>query len=89
MPLTHSLLWPQLKSLLQSSSALFETQLFLSEMYLSRSFSLAILPFLTAAIPLAQPPASRGIALPIAKRATSHPLADLSRHESLNQMTIA
>ncbi len=37
-------------------------------MYLSHSFVFAILPFLTAAIPLAQPPASRGIAIPIAKR---------------------
>jgi hypothetical protein len=58
-------------------------------MYLSHSFSLAILPFLTAAIPLAQPPASRGIAISIAKRATNLPLADPSRYESLNQNTIA
>jgi hypothetical protein len=63
-------------------------------MYFSHSFSLAILsfailPFLTAAIPLAQPPASRGIAIPIAKRATGLPLADPSRYESLSQNTIA
>ncbi len=58
-------------------------------MFLSHSFFLAILPFLTAAIPLAQPPASRGIAIPIAKRADSVSLADPSRYESLNQNTIA
>jgi len=78
---------------LQSSSALFETQRFLSEMYFSHSFSLAILPFailpfLTAAIPLAQHPASRGIAIPIAKRATGLPLADPSRYEGMSQNTI-
>ena len=39
-------------------------------MYLSRSFLFAILPFLTVAIPRAQPPALRGsgIAIPISKR---------------------
>jgi len=40
-------------------------------MYFSHSFVLAILPFFVAAIPLAQPPTSRGIAIPIAKRASS------------------
>jgi hypothetical protein len=58
-------------------------------MYFSHSFFLAILPFLTAATPLTQSPASRGIAIPIAKRAASLPLADPSRYESLNQNTIA
>lgn len=58
-------------------------------MQLSHSFFLAILPFITVAIPLAQPHASRGIAIPIAKHATSLPLANPSRYESLNQNTIA
>ncbi|KAF8492841.1 acid protease [Russula emetica] len=58
-------------------------------MHLFHSFILSILPFLTAAIPLAQPLASGGIAIPIAKRATSLPLANPSRYESLNQNTIA
>jgi hypothetical protein len=80
---------PHVPKGLQSSSALFETQLFLSEMYFSHSFFLAILPVLTAAIPLTQPPASRGIAIPIAKRATALPLADPSRYGSLNQNTVA
>jgi hypothetical protein len=57
-------------------------------MFLSHSFFLAILPLLTAANPLAQPSASRGIAIPITKRADSL-LADPSRYESLNQNTIA
>lgn len=58
-------------------------------MYLSHSFFLVILLSLAAAIPLAQSPVSRGIAIPIAKRATTLPLADLSRYESMNQNTIA
>lgn len=74
---------------LQSSSALFATQRFQSDMHFSHSFVLAILPFLTAALPQAQPPASRGIAIPIAKRTNGLPLADPSRFESLNQNTIA
>ncbi|KAI0299938.1 acid protease [Russula brevipes] len=37
-------------------------------MYFSHSFVLAALPFLAAAIPMAVPPTSRGIAIPIAKR---------------------
>jgi len=57
-------------------------------MQLFFSCVLSILPFLTAAIPLAQPPASRGIAIPIAKRATSLLIADPSRYESLKQNTI-
>ena len=39
-------------------------------MLFSHSFVLAILPFLTAAIPVAQPPTSRGIAIPVTKRAS-------------------
>ncbi|KAI0279434.1 acid protease [Russula aff. rugulosa BPL654] len=58
-------------------------------MYLSHSFFLVILLSLAAAIPLAQSPVSRGIAIPIAKRATTLPLADPSRYESMNQNTIA
>jgi hypothetical protein len=60
-------------------------------MHLFRTFVLSILPFLVTAIPLAEPPhsTSRGIAIPIAKRATGLPLADLSRYESMNQNTIA
>jgi hypothetical protein len=54
---------------------------------------LSILPFLVTAItsPVAEPPpnTSRGIAIPIAKRATSLPFADLSGYERLNQNTIA
>ena len=53
-------------------------------MYFSRSFFLAILPF-TAAIPaqfpLAQPSASHGVAIPIAKHASlplNDPLLDAS-----------
>jgi cathepsin D len=37
-------------------------------MYFTHSFVLAALPFLAAAIPMAVPPTSRGIAIPIAKR---------------------
>jgi cathepsin D len=39
-------------------------------MYFSPAFILATLPFLTAAVPLTEPPASRarGIAVPITKR---------------------
>ena len=37
-------------------------------MYFSHSFILAILPFFTAAMPLARSPTSRGIAIPIDKR---------------------
>lgn len=58
-------------------------------MYLSHSFSLAILPLLTAAIPMVQPPASRGIAIPIAKRAAGLSPAGPSKYESMNQNTIA
>jgi hypothetical protein len=58
-------------------------------MYLSHSFFLAILPFLTLAIPLAPTPASRGVAIPVAKRASNISLANPSRYESLNQNTIA
>ena len=53
---------------------------------------LLVLPFLATAIrfPVAEPPsASRGIAIPIAKRSTSLPLADPSWYEGLNQNTIA
>ena len=57
-------------------------------MFLSHSFFLAALPFLVAATPLAQPPSSRGIAIPIAKR-DGGPLGDPSRYESMNQNTIA
>jgi hypothetical protein len=56
-------------------------------MYLSHSFVLTILPFLTAATPLADPLASRGnggIAIPISKRAV-HP----SNFQSMVQKSIA
>ena len=58
-------------------------------MYFSLSFFLTTLPFLTVAIPLSQPPLSRGIAIPIAKRATNLTLTNPSRYESLTQNTIA
>ena len=58
-------------------------------MYFLLSFILAILPFFSAAVPLAEPPTSRGIAIPIAKRVDSLSLANLSRYDSLNQNTIA
>jgi hypothetical protein len=51
-------------------------------MYSSHSFVLAFLPFLAMATPLAQPPASRGIAIPIAKRAIGSPFAVPSVFES-------
>jgi hypothetical protein len=57
-------------------------------MYFSHSFVLAILPFFTAAIPLAVPPASRGIAIPITKRANS-PLTGPSLIASQVQNSIA
>ncbi|KAH9958948.1 acid protease [Russula dissimulans] len=40
-------------------------------MYFFRSFILAVVPLLTTALPLAEPPTSRGIAIPIAKRTNS------------------
>jgi hypothetical protein len=60
-------------------------------MHLFLTFVLSILPFLVTAIPLAEPPrgTSRGIRIPIAKRATSLPLADPSRYKGFNQNTIA
>jgi hypothetical protein len=60
-------------------------------MHLFHPFVLSILPFLVTAIPLTEPPpsTSHGIAIPIAKRATSLSLADLSRYESLKENTIA
>jgi hypothetical protein len=65
-----------------------KTQLSFSEMYyFSHAFLLAILPLLTAAIPLAQPRASRGIAIPIAKRNNSS--AGHSRYVKQNQNSIA
>ena len=63
------------RGLLQSSSTHFQParlpESFQSKMHFTHSFVLSILPFFTAAIPLAQPPTSRGIAIPIAKRASS------------------
>ena len=61
---------------------------FQSDMYLSRSFFLAILPLFTGAIPHAQPPTSRGISIPISKRANL-PLDDPSIFASLVQNPIA
>jgi hypothetical protein len=45
--------------------------------YFSHLFVLALLPFFAAAIPQAIPPTSRGIAIPISKRASPN-LADPS-----------
>ena len=56
-------------------------------MYLSHSFILAILPFFALAISVAQPPTSRGIAIPIAKRA-SLTLGNPSSHAGLVQNSI-
>jgi hypothetical protein len=56
-------------------------------MYLSHSFVLTILPFLTAATPLADPLASRGnggIAIPISKR-DIHP----SKFQSMVQKSVS
>jgi hypothetical protein len=50
-------------------------------MYFSHYFILVILPFFTAAIPLAQPPTSGGIAIPIAKRGR-HTRADSTPYAS-------
>ena len=57
-------------------------------MYFSHFYVLTIIPFFTAAVPLAQPPMTRGIAIPIAKRA-SVPLDDPSLFASLVQNSIA
>jgi hypothetical protein len=58
-----------------------------SNMYFSHSFVLVILPFFTAAIPLAQPK-SRGIAIPISKR-LSPPTGSPSLYASQIQSSIA
>ena len=57
-------------------------------MYFSHFYVLTIIPFFTAAVPLAQPFTTRGIAIPIAKRA-SVPLDDPSLFASLVQNLIA
>ena len=60
---------------------------FQSNMYFSHSFVLAILPFLAAAIPMAQPK-SRGIAIPISKR-LSTPVGSSSLYASRVQSSVA
>ena len=57
-------------------------------MYLSHSFLLTILPFLTAAIPLAQPlaPHARGIAIPISKRIFDTSKARMMVQRSVGQV---
>ena len=75
------------KGFLSSSAHLQSPRTFQSIMYFSHSFILAILPFFTAAIPLAQP-RSRGIAIPISKR-LSTPVGSSSLYESQVQSSVA
>lgn len=56
---------------LQSSSDIFFYLSSPRNMYFSLTLVLAALPFLTVAIPRYGPPASRGIAVPVARRGTS------------------
>jgi hypothetical protein len=59
-------------------------------MYLSLAFILASLPFLTAAVPLADSFASRGIAVPITKRRDPfNGVADTSKLQSSIRRSVA